>query len=785
MSEVKINKEDIERYYKFLQHERQSELRFIEPRWKNLKDKPIQEWANNLAQFLFLCEKYNGKMNLYVGINERTSKGDSDEDVKFITNIGHDIDAHDGRIESFLKAQEVALKIKDDCIEQEYNEPLIICSGRGFWVIHHTTPIPNTKENYEKIKEFGKKIKEKYEVEGIELDSSVYNASRIARIPGTINVSDKNNQVMSFIVNEPKNEEDSKLADNIVETELPKINYLSTGEQPKSSCAFMDYCLSHEIPPGERHKVISRNMSLYIHKHPDRELLREQYFKIQKGSEKELDQWLKNLDNNPDKEYPFSCGELINFQKKYKIPLKCKGCEKFLKYKKEKKAEDLIKKQIDLEDKEEELNKEGKFLFEAFNDFTNYLGVAEKFIQTQPVYYDKFKIWWLWNLKDKKWEVVDETDLLNAIDKYTNNPSTNSRIKNEILESLKRIGRKNKPEDSKKTWIQFKNNIYDLENDKIFEAEPKYFVTNPIPWNIGKDYDTPNINRILIEWVGEKYVKTLKEIMAYCLLPSMPIHRIFCLIGDGLNGKGTYLRLIEKLVGDDNKCASEIETLASNRFETFKLYKKLVCIIGEIDKGVFKKTKTIKSLTGDDLIRFEKKGKDGFDSHNYAKPVVATNHLPETTDKAKGFYRRWTIIEFPNEFSEKKDILSEIPEIEYNNFCKQSIDLLKELLKNGEFTHDGTIKDRENNYEKHSNRINEFIHLYCEPDNESHIEFADFCEKYNEFLFSEGFHKKSKIEIGRALILKGYEKKVKKVNLDMYETTKMCVCNIKFREEYI
>jgi len=54
---------------------------------------------------------------------------------------------------------------------------------------------------------------------------------------------------------------------------------------------------------------------LYISKHPDRELLREQYIKIQKGSQQELDGWLKNIDINGKEKYPFSCGEIIKFKR--------------------------------------------------------------------------------------------------------------------------------------------------------------------------------------------------------------------------------------------------------------------------------------------------------------------------------------------------------------------------------------------------------------------------------------------------------------------------------------
>jgi len=438
-----------------------------------------------------------------------------------------------------------------------------------------------------------------------------------------------------------------------------------------------------------------------------------------------------------------------------------------------------------IESKKEEF-KESNFAFSAFNQFTNYLNIAEDFHQIQPFYYDEYKIWWLWNIQENKWERVDDINLMNAIDKNTQNPTTNLTVKSEIIEALKRIGRKHKPKKAEKTWIQFKDTIYDIKTEETFKVSPEYFITNPIPWSIGSSEETPTIDKILKEWIykekiqDESFVQTLKEIMAYSMLTYMPIHRIFCFIGEGLNGKGTFLRMIENLIGEDNYCATEIERLSSDRFESNKLHKKLVCFIGEIDKGIFKKTKTIKSLTGEDTVRIEFKGKDGFDGKNYANPIITTNHLPETSDKTKGFYRRWTIVDFPNTFTEKKNILDDIPEEEYNNFCKQSLSILKSLIAAGEFTNDGTIQEREDKYEKHSNYINEFVRLYCEKEIENYIEFGDFCEKYNEYLISDGMGKKSKVEIGRIITLKGFIKKVRKITSGMYPTTKMCIEGIKW-----
>lgn len=459
------------------------------------------------------------------------------------------------------------------------------------------------------------------------------------------------------------------------------------------------------------------------------------------------------------------------------------------------------KKELEKEEDEEVINnyklqkkferRDNEYLFTEFDKFTDYLSIAKSLIKFQPFYYDKHRIWWFWNLVEKKWEIVDETDIMNAIDEKTRNPTSSLKAKYEILESLKRVGRKHKPKEPDKYWIQFKDKIYDLKKDMCFEATPEYFITNPIPHSLGKSEDTPVIDRLMREWIhkdgfqDESYIQTLQEILSYCFLASLPIHRIFCFIGEGLNGKGTFLRLIENFVGDSNKCATEIELLSTHRFESSKLFKKLVCIAGEIDKGIFKKTKTIKSISGEDLIRFEIKGKDGFDGHSYAKILIATNHLPETTDKSDGFYRRWTIVDFPNKFDEKKNVLDEISEEEYCNFCLKSIRILKELIKRGEFTNDGTIQEREDKYEKHCNFINEFINQYCYQDNESHIEFGEFYDKYNEFLISQGLNRKSKMEVSKSLLIKGFEKKVKKTYENISPTTKLCVLGIKFREELI
>jgi len=161
----------------------------------------------------------------------------------------------------------------------------------------------------------------------------------------------------------------------------------------------------------------------------------------------------------------------------------------------------------------------------------NKLDLAAEIIKEQPCYFDKSRNWWLWNLKEFKWVRVDETDILISIEEAAEINTINSKEKTEMIEALKQVSRKNKPLDIDKNWVQFKDKIINIKTGETMTATPKYFVTNPIPWELHEDnfYETPEMDRIFEEWVGKDHVQTLYEILAYSLLPAYPINRIFLL----------------------------------------------------------------------------------------------------------------------------------------------------------------------------------------------------------------------------------------------------------------
>jgi len=379
---------------------------------------------------------------------------------------------------------------------------------------------------------------------------------------------------------------------------------------------------------------------------------------------------------------------------------------------------------------------------------TNYYDNVKLLCNINPFFYDTAKIFWIWNKLEFRWEMVDETDVLIMIDRALNfgGQLITSKVKGNYMEAFKQVGRSNTPEDMPKHWLQFKDQFYDLETRKVSPATPKYFCCNPIPWKLGKSVNTPVMDRLFTEWVGSKFISTLYEIIAYSCVADYPIHRMFCLVGGGRNGKSQYQKVIQNFIGATNICSTELDLLIDNRFESAKLYKKLVCTLGETNFGVMSKTSLLKKLTGGDLIGYEFKNKTPFDDYNYAKIIINSNSLPSSLDTSDGFYRRWLILEFPNEFPEGKDIIATIPEVEYDNLARKSALLISKLIETGSFSNEGTIEERKKRYIMASNPLPHFLKSFCSRGVDDYITTNELYNAYIQYLNAKKKRKVSRKE---------------------------------------
>lgn len=396
-------------------------------------------------------------------------------------------------------------------------------------------------------------------------------------------------------------------------------------------------------------------------------------------------------------------------------------------------------------------------------NLTNYMDNAEAFWEQNPYFYDdKMSVFWLWNAEYFKYDMIKESRLMDLFDTILGfqGQTVPSTIKNNHLEAFRRYGIRKRPSEAPVKWIQFKNKAFSLNSGKIYVVEPNYFFTNPIPWELGETSDTPFIDNLFIDWVGKENLEDLYEFIAYCCYRDYSIQLLFCLYGHGRNGKTTFIKIVDKFLGKENTCTTDLDMIAGknkNRFETIRLYKKLACFMGETNFNILENSSILKKLVGGDKIGFEIKGAGLFDDVNYAKIIIASNSLPSSEDTSEGFYRRWHIIDFPNEFPEGKDITLKIPEQEFSNLARKVIEILPNLLENGKFSHQGTIEQRKAKYIMASNPLPLFIENNCYLNPNAYARYSRLYHVYTQFLESIKRRIVSKKEFSRMLVSEGLE----------------------------
>lgn len=402
-------------------------------------------------------------------------------------------------------------------------------------------------------------------------------------------------------------------------------------------------------------------------------------------------------------------------------------------------------------------------------------GQVEQFYNDRPFCYNKSGMFLVWDNNLKKYDIVDDTDMLNGIEDLGVD-TINSKMKTEILNALKQFGRRNIPKDPPLSWVQFKDKVFDFKTGEEFDATPGYLMTNPMPYSPGRSEETPIIDDLFVEWVGKDYKDTLEEIAAYTACSDQFMQRMIALVGGGSNGKGTYNKFLIRLLGEDNTCSSEIAELSSNQFETSVIYKKLLCVMGEVSQGDLKNSNQLKKLSGEDKIRFCFKGKTPFSDGSITTLISNTNSLPRTPDKTMGFYRKWLIIDFPNQFTEiKHGIIENIPDVEMENFSRKILRILRDIYKTQKFTNEGSFQDRMAKYEERSNPIPKFIENNFEESLGSNVELKHFSNMFNKFAKENHLSMLSVRQIGKILRDDGYETTKRKRDLGDGEKSSVVV----------
>jgi putative DNA primase/helicase len=198
--------------------------------------------------------------------------------------------------------------------------------------------------------------------------------------------------------------------------------------------------------------------------------------------------------------------------------------------------------------------------------------------------------------------------------------------------------------ETKPGYVCLKDCVLEVETLKEYPHQPGYRFLSALPycWS-DREVGCDPVKAWLLEACEgrHEWVEVIRAAMNATLTERAgKLQRFMELIGFGGTGKGTIIRLTTALVGKENVAVTDLKQLEKNRFETASLYSKKAVIITDSERYAGD-VATLKALTGQDLIRYEKKGVQQTQGYRYHGMVwIAANEAIQSADYTSGLKRR-------------------------------------------------------------------------------------------------------------------------------------------------
>lgn len=289
-----------------------------------------------------------------------------------------------------------------------------------------------------------------------------------------------------------------------------------------------------------------------------------------------------------------------------------------------------------------------------------------------------------------------------------------------------------------------RNGVLDLRAGKL--VKPSCIITR----RLGTEYDSqakcPSFIRFLKQVFDDDKEKIdfVRRGVGYTLTGSVAGQCLFVVIGSGANGKSTFLKIIQELMGDygtslpsnslmvskfGNDKTDDIASLAGRRFVSASE--------GEIGQKLA--VSKVKLMTGGDTIPCRPLYGQYFNLKPEFKIWFGTNDLPVIQGGDEAIWRRIHVIDFPVSFKEgQRDsglfdrLKLELPGI--LNWALQGVQELGEM-KNGFLNPPASVRNETTRYRSDSDTVASFVEVSCdrvedaiERMNVLHSAYGRWCE---------------------------------------------------------
>lgn len=208
--------------------------------------------------------------------------------------------------------------------------------------------------------------------------------------------------------------------------------------------------------------------------------------------------------------------------------------------------------------------------------------------------------------------------------------------------------------------VAFGDSFVRIEGGKLVREPlgPEHRVrwTLPCSWSakLAEQIEASAWQRYLTATLGEAgadKARALQEFVGACLLGLVKEHqRALMLVGTGSNGKSVFMEVIEALFPPTARATIPPQELASE-YNRADLEGRAINVVRELPEAELLDTTKLKALITCEPMRGRKIYGAPFVFTPRCGQLYSANTLPTVRDRSHGFWRRWLVVSFDQEFA--------------------------------------------------------------------------------------------------------------------------------------
>lgn len=657
------------------------------------------------------------------------------------------------------KAEETA-KFVCEVIGLEYFKTGVICSGRGIQMfVQLENLIESTNyflENRELYKLIVMRVNQKLKEAGIagKMDPAVFSASRLMRMPGTINRKPKKgNDCQAYVINANMECQGFDLttacgAPNLSQKDVihkdawAKFPIADT-KAVQEECLFLKWSKSKqkEVSEPQWHATIGivgflpngdKLSHEYSNEHPGYNEA-ETTFKYEQSVKMTGPRTCHSIGQIWD-----GCRSCPHYGK-IKTPLQIQGPDYIAT-----ETTGFYKKYYDKSGNEKREP--------AYEDLIKYFkkSVGPFFAATSGVFY-------VYNKEKKHWETLEHAQLKTFAYKSMN-PEPRSSICDEFTKSILNSDSRSHTwmTDTTQRKLNLQNGVLDIHSGDIYPHSERFGFMSILPYAYDPTAKAPRFEQFLREVTKnrEDIANLLKEFMGYCISgDECFIHKALILIGEGRNGKSTFNKVLKALVGPGYYSSLSMKALQNDQ-KRYLLEGKLFNLGDENSPDGMLDSEIFKALIAGEEFDVKLVYKQPHTVRNRAKMIFNCNEMPITKDKSDALFQRLQFVPFDAKFvGENADVnidaklAAELPGI--LNICLEHYKILKKRERLPEVSASNEILEE---YKDASDSFHAWFHNYITPTNpEDKITVDELFKSYKTHCEREGYYFMQRVGFGRKL----------------------------------